>query len=83
MTSFIRHHLPSNIPVGEYTLARPRAKNPEMAMMVQSGRVLENVSLPSDHAIQKIAALEDELMQLRAQIASIVAMQETKTIQSC
>ncbi|XP_063773462.1 mitochondrial fission regulator 2 isoform X2 [Pseudophryne corroboree] len=38
---------------------------------------------PSEHAIQKIAALEDELVQLRAQIAAIVAIQESKNLQSC
>ncbi|XP_040206420.1 mitochondrial fission regulator 2 isoform X2 [Rana temporaria] len=73
-------HLSSNMSVGEYTMARPSEENPGMTMIIQSSHALENVSLTSsEHAIQKIAALEDELMQLRAQIAVIVAMQETRS----
>ncbi|XP_073483430.1 mitochondrial fission regulator 2 [Aquarana catesbeiana] len=85
VTSYARlRHLSSNMSVGEYTLARPSDENPGMTMIIQSSNTLENVSLASnEHAIQKIAALEDELIQLRAQIAVIVAMQETRGTHSC
>ncbi|XP_018412432.1 PREDICTED: mitochondrial fission regulator 2 [Nanorana parkeri] len=79
-----RHHLSSNMPTGGYNMARRSEKDPGLSMMVQNNSVSENVPLaPSENAIQKIAALEDELMQLRAQIAAIVAMQETRNTHSC
>ncbi|XP_075056776.1 mitochondrial fission regulator 2 [Mixophyes fleayi] len=78
-----RHALPSNNPTGEHRLAEHSENNPGW-IPISSSSISENSRIdPSEHAIQKIAALEDELMQLRAQIAAIVAIQESKNIQTC
>ncbi|KAG9493468.1 hypothetical protein GDO78_001396 [Eleutherodactylus coqui] len=76
-----RHDLPSDKSVGELLLAGPPMIDSGLETMMSGDRASETILLPAnDQAIQKIAALEDELIQLRAQIAAIVAMQETKAL---
>ncbi|MEE6475761.1 hypothetical protein FKM82_010853 [Ascaphus truei] len=66
------------------TLAMPGEGNPGWVPTFPGSRASHEGHLPvTDNAIQKIAALEDDLMQLRAQIAAIVAIQETKSVHSC
>ncbi|KAM9316146.1 mitochondrial fission regulator 2 [Gastrophryne carolinensis] len=74
-----RYNLASS--VEGLSFERPIEKS--SSMILATGVSDDNRIAPSEDAIQKIAALEDELMQLRAQIASIVAMQETKSMHSC
>ncbi|XP_068087733.1 mitochondrial fission regulator 2 isoform X2 [Hyperolius riggenbachi] len=77
-----RHHLPLYMPADDLT--RPDVKSSTFSPINQNCRDLSMVhEAQSENAIQKIAALEEELMQLRQQIAAIVAMQESKSIQSC
>ncbi|XP_040282983.1 mitochondrial fission regulator 2 [Bufo bufo] len=78
-----RHDFPSSKSMGEVHLAGPPNTDSGFLTIVSGNRVSEISLLPAnDHAFQKIAALEDELVQLRAQIAGIVAMQESKATQS-
>ncbi|XP_073431968.1 mitochondrial fission regulator 2 isoform X2 [Dendrobates tinctorius] len=77
MNTRFRHDLPSNKSM------KPNNADSEFLTLMSAKRVCEKSLLPAnDHAFQKIAALEDELLQLRAQIAAIVALQESKTAQS-
>ncbi|XP_075718610.1 mitochondrial fission regulator 2 isoform X2 [Rhinoderma darwinii] len=78
-----RHDLPSNQSMGELFSAGPPNTDSGFLTMMLGNRLSENSHLPTnDHTIQKIAALEDELIQLRAQIAAIVAIQESKVVRS-
>ncbi|OCT80291.1 mitochondrial fission regulator 2 [Xenopus laevis] len=78
-----RHHLPGNRCEEMKSLA-PSYKR-KLSWEPTIINRAPDTSLPpsSENAIQKIAALEGELLQLRAQIAAIVAIQDTKSMQSC
>ncbi|XP_073505364.1 mitochondrial fission regulator 2-like isoform X1 [Phyllobates terribilis] len=72
-----RHDLQSNKSMD------PNNSDSGFLTMMSAKRVCEKSLLPADdHAFQKIAALEDELLQLRAQIAAIVALQQSQAAQS-
>ncbi|XP_063297263.1 mitochondrial fission regulator 2 [Pelobates fuscus] len=79
-----RHDLLANKPKYIH-LEKPCDKTPGLVPMIlpSNGKAYHGALSPSNNTSQKIAALEDELMQLRAQIAAIVAIQDTKSIQSC
>ncbi|KAM4770994.1 mitochondrial fission regulator 2 [Rhinophrynus dorsalis] len=79
-----RHDLPGNRAEEIKSFTRSRERNPGfLTMIAGSGATDSGCLAPSENAIQKIAALEEELNQLRAQIAAIVAMQDTKSTPSC
>ncbi|XP_053315153.1 mitochondrial fission regulator 2 [Spea bombifrons] len=81
--TMFRHDL-VNQPKEAMFLARHSDINPSGQPMIPSNIKPDCGQLvQSENAIQKIAALEDELMKLRAQIAAIVATQDTKSIESC
>ncbi|XP_073516531.1 mitochondrial fission regulator 2-like [Phyllobates terribilis] len=77
MYTRFRHDLQSNKSMD------PNNSDSGFLTMMSAKRVCEKSLLPADdHAFQKIAALEDELLQLRAQIAAIVALQQSQAAQS-
>ncbi|KAG8444592.1 hypothetical protein GDO86_009670 [Hymenochirus boettgeri] len=77
-----RHDLTGNN-FGEVKfLALSNKKNPSWKPIMLNSQTPDTRIVPSsDNAVQKIAVLEDELAQLRAQIAAIIAMQKTKSVQ--
>ncbi|KAM8945545.1 mitochondrial fission regulator 2 [Pelodytes ibericus] len=80
-----RHNLLVNQPREAISLVRPsdRTRDWEAEISPSSSKSGDISLAPSGNTIQKIAALEEELIQLRAQIATIVSMQDSRNVQSC